>query len=822
MLSPPRRHKPSLTGRLRLVFGIMEAALAVFLIAAIWYAWQVDLQTRQFNAWEKHSQAVLQLEEFTRAQTARILDELNGFLHVPEREPAENSLDLDQKSLDLMKAWLTPQEMQRISQGRMPPVLGVADYRLTISDWKRISEFLHRIFETSEKIPNLSEQAYQEIQLLRDQKVPLMIDGTRQVVSVSGRDWHRLDPLDGKLDGKLVLPAFQEELNPTIFDFRQEGYERVREPLIGQSNRVEELERPAVWIMCYVSRMSTRLGVSHHAHADFVLSLFGSSPLKTRNQVIHTRTGKIRMAYQWEFFPRHFGEIPEEDHPEVALYPQKTKVAWLNETRLQRSLVPKALKELSEDLSFRIVFPDGEELGTGSGWERLNLGAQESDRAEIGEGFGAWWISRSHSEWLDGATIHVGEPVIFSRQESLVWLILWLVLLGVGLSLSHRMKRKVLEFLEASISYTLRFLLASGSDKRAGLGGLVTRQDARELKELRESMQAFTREAGLVEQNLQFDLRLQRIIAEPRQSLEWYLEEIWYAAHAVDETLGFERMFRDFRHANLLIEIGGVIRGGVRLPENTARPGSLRVLKSRLLELGNRISLQEKHEYGVSTRAELDLGRKMRQGLQKGGEVFQTREFQVEYAQMPGELPGGDFAIAIKDEGSFLAGTGTILGRGMGAAMLASSISVFLQTLWHKGMGLEDVCESLIRELEELSTQETWLSLALVLCHSHQELEYISFGHWPFLVENGTKEELMEACGPPLGPGSRVPQIRKIPVKRENTRILMMSGSWMEHGGGQSRESCLAVLKMLAPDQMEEENGPKRSHAHVRITRKVG
>lgn len=147
----------------------------------------------------------------------------------------------------------------------------------------------------------------------------------------------------------------------------------------------------------------------------------------------------------------------------------------------------------------------------------------------------------------------------------------------------------------------------------------------------------------------------------------------------------------------------------------------------------------------------------------------------------PGDYVSGDYYDVLKmNENRYLAIIGDVSGKGVSAALMASSIQAAIRSLWPMVDDVADLVTRLDRALHNLNVESSFSTLAALDCDvENEKIMVCNAGHNPaILVSNGSLTYAALATNLPIGVlGEQVYTANELPMSDLRHLVLYTDGT---------------------------------------------
>lgn len=157
----------------------------------------------------------------------------------------------------------------------------------------------------------------------------------------------------------------------------------------------------------------------------------------------------------------------------------------------------------------------------------------------------------------------------------------------------------------------------------------------------------------------------------------------------------------------------------------------------------------------ASIERELDMARQIQRGVVPKNVLFDRLDVAIGFE--PCKWVGGDYADVVPmPDGRTLLAVADVCGKGLQAALIASSLHTMVRATVEAGRSVTDLMERLNRHLCEYLPEHSFVTMiALVVDVKAGKLECVNAGHPPaFIIDGaGSVRYLQDAMNPALGMG---------------------------------------------------------------------
>ncbi|MBW7876003.1 MAG: SpoIIE family protein phosphatase [Candidatus Cloacimonetes bacterium] len=743
------------------MFGL---ALALLILLAV-SVYNLDQQALVDEAYYMNHQALKKLEselEGTLAQARTMLAE--AVKVSSEEELLRFESDPDGFNRELNRQFLVGKDWDDYLSGATMPALGVVPYRWKDIFFTKLSNWIQLIFDDSYPLEPLifHPDLVEPLKAIRSLNIRPQIDLERQKMTISVEEAERFDLLDNKRDGMFSHPALYQHMNPRVFDFSDGESERLVALEGGESHPLSGFERPAVWMACYIYRAQTRFGSSWHPHAELAIHAFRPNPMESRGVFFRGSSAGARYAYIWNWLPTDY----PNDNDRVHIFPYRVMIGMMAEATIALSGLRQKLNR--EGLSNHLLTAEFEDQsllshdGNRPRNEKLVLEGGQLQGMIFSSESQKWYSSRLKSYLLPGVTLYVGTPadlVESKHYQRWVLVVLLFPMTLLGYILGIRVGRQPLtEGFTRSLKDMLGF---SGGRKNQGCS---------ELNRLSQAMQEFSDATIQKQSELQLHSRLRSILNEPNRGLDWYMEEFFYVAHGMRESLGFTVQEMS------LAPQGHVVLKFPRLKEEDR---ALAEIITNLATEASRVAwLAKKASEETTLQAELDLGKNLQRQLLGVRQSHSLGEVSLNiFSRESTGQPSGDFSGCFVSEDSIYVYVASVVGRGLGSSLVAAYLKNYLDALLQQEQTPSQILQRLMAFLikhEDLA--DAYLSLVVLRIQRDGEIVYAGSGHFPILVLGERK--LIRALVPPMGIYQGPWQDQRLVLQDRETIGIGTGGLW--------------------------------------------
>ncbi len=173
------------------------------------------------------------------------------------------------------------------------------------------------------------------------------------------------------------------------------------------------------------------------------------------------------------------------------------------------------------------------------------------------------------------------------------------------------------------------------------------------------------------------------------------------------------------------------------------------------------------------------------------------RGFELAARTEPTRHVGGDLYDIISAARGFHFMVADVAGKGVPAALMASSLHAAVRLLARESLGLPELVQELHTHLLSSMLENKFATVFLGCLHDGDELEYVSAGHNPaVLVQPDGAVELLRASGPPLGLLADV-RFRSVRVRLQPGSLLVAYTDGFSEAPGPSDDDDFGVERIV-------------------------